>query len=113
MQNYWDGRGWRLRLRAGRGGDHMTEMNLGTCPFPDCPEPVIPFNYPKTLLRRELSGGWVVLARRKGLAGSTPWRWRSTPAGSRTRRASRARSEEGQGSRPWNDGTTRTTVRRT
>ena len=44
----------------------MSEITLGTCPFPDCATPEIPLDYPKTLLRRELSGGWVVLKRKGG-----------------------------------------------
>jgi hypothetical protein len=39
---------------------------LGRCPFPDCDEPEIPDTYPRTLLRRELSSGWVVLSRKGG-----------------------------------------------
>lgn len=41
-------------------------MTLGRCPFPDCKNPEITADYPKTLLRRELSGGWVVLSRKGG-----------------------------------------------
>jgi hypothetical protein len=41
-------------------------MIKGRCPFPDCPEPEIDRSFPDTLLRRELSGGWVVLKREGG-----------------------------------------------
>ena len=45
----------------------MTEMNLGTCPFPDCPDPGRSRSTTRRrCLRRELSGGWVVLRRKGG-----------------------------------------------
>jgi hypothetical protein len=41
-------------------------MSMGRCPFPDCPNPEISDDYPRTLLRRELDHGWVVLSRKGG-----------------------------------------------